>query len=54
MLEVHIFVNKLYRHLKSLQLCAEEYIFMGVFGWIVAVKKVVVGCDLWKKNYCGM
>jgi hypothetical protein len=23
---------------------------MGVFGWIVAVKKVVVGCELWKKT----
>jgi hypothetical protein len=21
----------------------------GLFGWAVAVKKVVVGCELWKK-----
>jgi hypothetical protein len=22
---------------------------MGLFGWAVAVKKVAVGCELWKK-----
>jgi hypothetical protein len=23
---------------------------MGLFGWAVAVKKVDVGCELWKKQ----
>ena len=23
--------------------------FKGLFGWAVAVKKVAVGCELWKK-----
>jgi hypothetical protein len=23
--------------------------YKGLFGWAVAVKKVVVGCELWKK-----
>jgi hypothetical protein len=25
------------------------YLIKGLFGWAVAVKKVVVGCELWKK-----
>jgi hypothetical protein len=25
------------------------YSILGLFGWAVAVKKVAVGCELWKK-----
>jgi hypothetical protein len=25
------------------------YISMGLFGWDMALKKIVVGCELWKK-----
>jgi hypothetical protein len=25
------------------------YGYLGLFGWTMGVKKVVVGCELWKK-----
>jgi hypothetical protein len=40
-----ILYNKCER-LKMIDFC--HYI-KGLFGWAVAVKKVAVGCELWKK-----
>jgi hypothetical protein len=28
---------------------SKTFKFKGLFGWAVAVKKVDVGCELWKK-----